>query len=134
MRSRVVVPETLRIALSGDDWIRIKRDLNAGEMIELFERSTSKDDPTKPDRARTALALVLAYLVDWSLVDPQGDPIVVIDQPADVKQAALYSIDFESYSEIVKAVETHDQARRQEKKRRPAAEKTSSEISESPLV
>ena len=127
MRSKVVVPETVRLALADEEWIRVKKRLNAGEMIELFQRSTNPADTTKPDPTLAPLALVLAYLVDWSFVDPQGEPIVLVDESAETKRAALLSLEFDTYTDIIAAIRDHDQSQRQEKKRPSVGATTSFE-------
>lgn len=131
--SKVVVPETVRLALADEEWIRVKKRLNAGEMIELFQRSTNPNDASKPDPTLAPMALVLAYLVDWSFVDPQGEPIVLIDQTAEARQAALWSLDFDTYTDIIAAVRDHDQTQRREKKRPSGGATTSFETSPSPV-
>lgn len=142
MLSRVVVPGTVRLELSGGDWILVKSRLNAGETREMMARlmtvNVNVNDPEAIRRTGLAidpmeagLSSVLAYLIDWSLVDPEGDRIVIFDtdlrerMPTEYLRAALNSIDFDSYMEIQEAIQAHERtvnlARAEEKKRRGAA-------------
>ena len=129
--SRFVRPDTTRLPLTGGDFIVVKAALNAGEHDELFDRSTARDadgapildDAGKPrlDPTRTSRALLLAYLLDWSLTDDDGHVVDIRRQPAEVVEAATNALDFESRVEILNAISQHDTrvrtARAEEKKR-----------------
>lgn len=123
--SRVVVPGTTRLPLSHGDWVLVKRKLNAGETLDLFERAAPGIDLTRGPAAlrdlspmRTGLALLGAYLVDWSLVDPQGAPLSLSSTTTTAEREAMVrSLDFESLTELITVVTDHDARTRQEKKR-----------------
>lgn len=113
--SRVVVPGTVRLALSRGDFLIVKQKLNAGEMMDLFERAApSMDGPRKS--LTGALAIATTYLLDWSLTDPEGAVIPIRGATADDKDAAIRLLDFDSMLEITNAITAHDATTRQEKK------------------
>jgi hypothetical protein len=120
MSIRVRRPETLRLELSQGDHLIVKQDLTAGEYRELMRASTKPLTLTPGDTAAprmeldpmaAGVALVMAYLVDWTFTDPDGRPLRIADQPpADVK-AALDAIDSDSYMEVQRAIQAHQAAR-----------------------
>jgi hypothetical protein len=125
--SRVVTPGEVRVPISGGDWLVLKRRLNAGEEMAVFAASrrldSLPDDPAarQIDPIRAATALVVGYLLDWSLVGPDGLPLGIRGMPGEFVEAALLSLDTDDYTEILTAVQAHDAAIRQEKKRRRSA-------------
>lgn len=110
--TRIVRPETRRLEISGGDWLLVKRRLNAGEQRGLFARMyhANGDGRRVLDPLQTGPALILAYLLDWSLVDERGSVLAIRDEPDEVKQAALDAIDYESFVEIRTAIERHQEA------------------------
>ena len=66
-----------------------------------------------------------AYLVDWSLTDATGQPVVIVQQPLEVLTAALDALDPDKFALIKAAVDAHDErerlARDEEKKTRATA-------------
>lgn len=111
-RSRVVRPETTRLDISGGDWLIVKRRLNAGEQRRQFARMYRDHSGGRltVDPLQTGMALVLAYLLDWSLVDETGAVIDIRDSDDATKEAALDAIDYDSFVEIKDAVQAHDKA------------------------
>jgi len=113
MGSRVVVPKTVRLQISQGDWLLVKERLNAGEARAQFKRIVESNEAGKApklDSTEVGMSRVLAYLLDWSLTDPKGSPILIRDQPESTVKAALNSIDLESFSEILKAITAHEEA------------------------
>jgi hypothetical protein len=111
MESRVVEPESLTLPISNGDWLRVRKRLNAGENKRMVKRgmvTTAEGRQVDPVEAGTAK--VLAFLIDLSLTDPKGHPIVIARQPPDVVEAALDLINPESYTEILRAIEAHETA------------------------
>ena len=127
--SRLVAPGTARLALSDGDWLIVKQKLNAGETMDLFERAAPGVDVTAPlavvlsklPPAKVGVAIVTAYLLDWSVTDLEGAVIPIRGASPEEKAAALRLLDFDSFIEIVNAVSQHDAAMRQEKKRSAGA-------------
>ncbi|HZD63875.1 MAG TPA: hypothetical protein VE200_13895, partial [Xanthobacteraceae bacterium] len=60
----MVTPESVRLPLSDGDFITVKKELNAGEGLDL--------EAEPPPRT---LPVILAYLVGWSFVGPGNIPI-----------------------------------------------------------
>jgi hypothetical protein len=117
-RSRVVRPESKKLELSDGDWILVKKRLTAGESRAQFARII-KDAPggEKPtlESIQVGLSRILAYLLDWSLVGPDDTTVLPLRTPkgdlsVDVMTSSLNSIDPESFAEILKAVEAHEEA------------------------
>jgi len=120
--SRVVTPGTTRLALSRGDYLIVKQRLNAGETLDLFERAAPTVDLTTPGAlgkvppSRVGLAIVTAYLLEWSITDPEGRIIPLRGVSVEEREAALRALDFASLIEIMNAITAHDAATRQEKK------------------
>jgi len=119
MSIRVRRPATARLELSQGDYLIVKQDLTAGEYRE-FLRAASKPvtltaGAATPgfelDPIAAAVAMVLAYLLDWSFGDADGRPLVIADQPVAVVRAALDHIDQASYMEVQTAIQLHQAAR-----------------------
>ena len=126
--SRIVVPGTTRLALSNGDFLIVKQRLNAGETMDLFERAAPDVDLTagaaalaKLPPARVGMAIITAYLLDWSVTDLDGAVIPIRGASAEDKTAALRLLDFDSMIEIMNVISAHDAAMREEKKRPGAA-------------
>lgn len=121
MGSRVQRPEIEIIPLSQGDAITVKKYLTAGEFRAIVKASTKPVRMTpgesgavemEIDPTESGLALVLAYLLDWTFTDADGRPIVIRDQPGAVVRSALDLIDRDSYLEVQTAVQTHEAAMR----------------------
>jgi hypothetical protein len=131
MSIRVRRPATARLDVSEGDYLIVKQDLNAGEYRELMRASTrvvTDADGTahlEMDRVVSGLALVQAYLLDWSFADAEGKKILIADQPAAVVRAALDAIASDAYMEVQRAIQAHQAARAEaiaeEKKTRTGA-------------
>jgi hypothetical protein len=122
MSIRVRRPSTERLELSEGDYLLVKTDLTAGEYRELLKASArpvvlsaaaaGMPAPTMEiDPVAAGLAMVLAYLLDWSFTDPDGKRIAIADQPPAVVRAALDSIDSDAYMEVQRAIQAHQTAR-----------------------
>lgn len=134
---RVRQPESHRLELSGGDWLLVKKHLNTGEERSALSRHVK---PTRPgempvlDFENTGLTLATEYLLDWSIVGLDGNPLVIRDRPFEVRLAALRLLDSEDSALIIKAIETHAEAMKAEReaeKNSPAGETASSATSAS---
>lgn len=133
MDSRVVPPETTRLQISNGDWLLVKKRLNSGENKRMVKRGTVLG--VEVDLVEAGTAKVLAYLLDWSLKDLAGQVIPIFGPSAIPLESAIDSIDPESYTEILRAIEAHEtamQAERAAQKKIPSGETTSSPPSTSP--
>ena len=119
--SRFVHPETTVLTLANGDTLVVKTQLNVGETRAMTRAMASPNGDGSPrfDRNKYPAELVLAYLVDWSLVDA-GRPVPLRDQDVDVRRATMDNLFPEDFLEIFRAIETHvgqqDAARAEEKK------------------
>jgi hypothetical protein len=113
-RSRVVVPEVVRVPLSEGDYIDCKRELNAGEYYDLL---TAMAD-------RQKFAKILAYVVGWSLVGVDDQPIPYdIDDPEPARRDTIGALNKGTLRELIAALDKHEAAQEQlqaKKKATPA--------------
>jgi hypothetical protein len=102
-RCRVVAPLTTRIDISDGDWLEVKKRLPHGDVRDRIIALTGADrgDGTSSiNLEMVGLADILAWVVDWSLVDAQGAKL-----PIEI--SAIRQLDEDSYDEIVDAVGVH---------------------------
>lgn len=143
MPFRFVRPTARRLELENDRWLLVRDRLTAGDQREMFKRyyvsdprcQTCGGERRRVDEFESAVATVLAYLIDWNAVDVDGVAIDIRDQPVDVVRSALDHLDPEDYTAIKIAVEEHVEAmarERAEEKKRQSGATTSSETSISP--
>jgi len=121
MSIRVRRPATDRLELSDGDYLIVKQDLTAGEYRERMRASTravrvTAADGTvteryEVDRIAAGVAMVVAYLVDWSFADADGAKIHIADQPRAAVLAALDYIASDAYMEVQTAIHVHEDAR-----------------------
>lgn len=122
--SRFVSGDTVVLKISNGDTLIVKRRLNSGEQRAAYARMyiAGVDGTLKVNPLQIAVALVTAYLVDWSLTDDSGAIVKIRDQSIEAVTSALDSLDPESFAEIRHAIEAHEAAmiaeREQEKKDR----------------
>jgi hypothetical protein len=146
-RDRFVRPDTVTLPLSEGDWILVKRRLNAGETRDLYARMYRvvevDDDANNPraegsvrmqlDTRQVGLAIMVAYLVDWSFVQ-NGERVPVRMLPIEEVETTLRALDPESFGEIRRAIEAHEEredAARDALKKTPSGEPPSWPISAS---
>jgi len=110
------------LPISGGDSLTVKKFLTAGEFRELIRASTKpvrldattaatgKDLSFEIDPTESGIAMILAYLLDWTFTDFDGRPVVIRDQPRAVVRAALDAIDADSYMEVQRAIQEHDKS------------------------
>jgi hypothetical protein len=121
-----VRPEVVRIPLSEGQWITVKKRLNAGESRDTFARMCQQGiEPLRVNPIQIGLAQTLAYLIDWSLCDDDGQPVAIANQSIDVVESTLNALEPERFDEIREAVSKHEieqlAARAEEKKTRSGA-------------
>jgi hypothetical protein len=108
----MVTPEAVRLPLSDGDFITVKKELNAGEGLDL-----------EAEPAPRTLPVILAYLVGWSFVGADNTPIPYSPmQSVDERRATLRNLDTATMDEIVEALAPHLRANRraiEEKKTTP---------------
>jgi len=98
----MVTPESVRLPLSDGDFITVKKELNAGEGLDL-----------EAEPAPRTLPVILAYLVGWSFVGADNTPIPYSPmQSVDERRATLRNLDTATMDEIVEALAPHVRANR----------------------
>jgi hypothetical protein len=126
--SRFVRPETVRLMISGGDWLLVKKQLTAGEQRQVFARLMK---PVRPgaaisgtnievDPLQASLSTILGYLVDWSLCDDDGKPVVIRGESTEVVIGALDALDMDSFSEIQQAIQAHEMEQADARRERQA--------------
>ncbi len=138
MASRVVVPDDVTLHISNGDWLVVKKRLNAGENKAMVRAGTiDTGDGLRVDLMAAGLARIVAYLIDWSLTGLDGKVIPIRGKSATQVTEALHSIDPDSYTEILRAIEAHEQAMQAERdaeKNAQGGEPASPAISPSPFA
>ena len=105
-RCRFVQPDVVRLPLSDGDWIDVKKELNAGENRRVFARLVKAmhfNEKAEIDPEQVGMSKVVEFLVGWSLTDAAGKAVPV-------SEAAISNLDSETYAEIVKAIDAHEEA------------------------
>lgn len=134
-RCRVVMPDVVRLPLSDGDWIDVQRELNAGDYYDFLTAWA----------AREPFAKILAYVLGWSFIGPDGQPLTVagpdgtaqpysLDVPANTRRDLIRSLDKETTKELLATLDRHEAAQdaiRIAKKKTPTTAPTSSPPSES---
>lgn len=109
-RCRFVDPTSeIRIALSDDDWIVVRRELSVGQQREMYQAMRRKGSDAI-DLSLYPTARALAYVVRWSFVDYHG-------AAAPVTAGAIDLLEPSTLTEITAAIDAHDDAVDAEKKR-----------------
>jgi len=127
-------PESTRLEISRSDWVLVKKHLTAGEsrgMLGNMLRLGARLSETAVDPTKVGLARVVAYLLDWSITDPDDKPVVIRDQPFEVVAAAVDALEPECFAEILAAIEAHEAAMEDERAKNPHGESASQAISPS---
>ena len=121
--SRFVRPETATLALSDGDTLIVRKRLTYGEQRASYSRMymAGLDGRLRVNPFETGRALVVAYLLDWSLCDDDGQRVEIRGQPTETIEGAIDALSPEDFDEIRTAIETHEKAmlaeREAEKKR-----------------
>ena len=104
-RNRFLQPEIVRIALSEEEWIEIKKELNAGESrkqasLAMFPVMLDGKVVDRIDWSQYELLRANLWLTAWHLHDSAGNvPKLSLD--------ALRALDVETFEEINNAIFKH---------------------------
>lgn len=114
--SRVAQPETKKLEISDGDWLLVKRRLSNGERREARQRMYRQiGDEAQVDPTLITISMTAAYLVDWSLIDPQGSQIPILGKSFGDIMTILDSLEDGEFDEISDAVDAHAIAMRAER-------------------
>jgi hypothetical protein len=97
--------EVVRLPLSHDQWIEVKRELTYGEQEDMFGRMRRQFAPEQTplvDATRIGRARMEAYIVGWSFTDPSGRPVPL-------SASALTNLTTYAAREIRDALEEHEE-------------------------
>jgi len=138
-RNRIAKPDIERLPISDGDFIDVKKRLNHGEhedyMALIFPYQTP-GEPVRMDTKQVRTSKVLAYLIGWSLTQ-DGTPIPYsVDMPEQARIDTLRNLDRETFTEIHKAIDAHENkgdAAASARKNDQSGEKEPSAISPSPV-
>jgi hypothetical protein len=105
-------PQTVKIENGRGDWVLLKKRLTAGERHDQLAMLTSGSplDELRVNRLKVGLSKMVAYLVDWSVTDPDGKPIEILYQAPDVVEQALRNLPQDVFTEILELIDKHDDA------------------------
>lgn len=102
-----VQPDIVRLPLSDDQYLDVKRELTFGEyrriQTDMMKGPMVQGEPIALDLEKVGITRLLAYLVGWSLVDGDGRPVPVSD-------GAIRQLEAERAREIVDAITAHEDA------------------------
>jgi hypothetical protein len=122
----VVAPDVVRLPLSDGDFLDVKHTLNAGEYRKLIYdqfKDAAAGEKVTVDLRKIDMGKLLAYIVGWSFVGFDGQPLPYRpDEPDDIRAATIDSLDQDTYRELIKAVDAHearDEAARAAQKKTP---------------
>ena len=115
MASRMVPRQATTLPLSNGDNLIVRTRLSHGDLRAAYARTyvAGVDGEMRVNPLLVGDAMLVAYLIDWTLTDPQGQPIVIRDQPPAVVQQALDDLFPEDVAEIRRAVDQHEQRMRE---------------------
>ena len=75
-------------------------------MAHMMKRFVA-GQPAELDPHQIQIAQCIVYLIDWSIPDAAGRPVVIRDQPYDVVAAALNNMQSDAFAIIREAIEAH---------------------------
>ena len=111
-RSRFVHGETVRLPLSGGDYIDVKKELSAGEREDLFgviAPTMTAGEKVLMNTRSVRTAKILAYLLAWSFVGPDDTPIPMSpDLPEAVRLGAIRNLRTPDFDELFGAIIAHE--------------------------
>lgn len=105
----IVVPRTVILPLAYGWTVTVRDELTHGETTDMNVRMfrASEEGKYQHDLARIGDAVVIAYLVDWTLTDAQGQLIEVRGLKADDLQDAFRNLRQFAAAEVKRAIEAH---------------------------
>jgi hypothetical protein len=107
----VVIPRTVVLPLEAYGWsVTVWEELTHGQYNAMRSRVYTEADGgalLKPDPLRFYDGLVVAYLVDWTLTDAQGQRIEIRGLKPEALQDALGNLRQFAALEVQRAIEAH---------------------------
>lgn len=130
--SRFVRPDVTVLTLADGATLTVKKRLTHGEQTASFARMylAGVDGSLRVNPLQSGMAVVTAYLVDWTVTDEDGRVVPIRDKSADQLEEVLNEMSPESFAEIKSAIEAHERAMSAER----AAGKQSDGVRESSAI
>lgn len=110
--SATVLPRTTDLPLAINGWsITVREELTHGEHVAMLARMyrESENGRLQIEALKTGDALMVAYLVDWTLTDHRGERIEIRGLSADEVQDVLNNLRIPVAKAIKTAIEAHEQ-------------------------
>lgn len=108
-----VKPESVRLPLADGKFIDVKKRLNHGETEDMHARWAPvavAGEALQLNRREVRDAMVLAYLLGWSLTN-DGKPVAYSpDMPEAQRSATIGNLSPERFNNIFKVIEAHEEA------------------------
>lgn len=132
------------LPLSEGDTLTVRARLSAGEKRAMFTRmyNAGVDGALKVNPMQIGLAVITAYLLDWSLTDHNGHQVQIAEMATDPLrieelERVVDNLDPDDFDEIHAAIEQHEsaviQAIAAQKKTRSGATASSATSSSPPV-
>jgi uncharacterized protein (DUF2336 family) len=108
-RNRFVQPETRTLHISDGDTITVRKRLNTGQSRRFINSLEVSEDgkPARRNMFAAGMEIVVAYLIDWTLVGSDGKHVDIDGLNADSLREILDDLDLETFSEIRDAISQH---------------------------
>jgi hypothetical protein len=108
--SRFIRPEITTLHISNGDTLTVKKRLTHGERAAMYARMyiAGLDGRLRVNPLTSGMAVVLAYLVDWSFVGEDDALVEIRGRPIEEVEAALNMLDPASFDEVKQAVQAHE--------------------------
>jgi hypothetical protein len=126
--SRFVTDAVVTLPLSDGDTITVRARLTHGQTEDLYRRCLRDWTPDMPDEARyqhdrlkAPNAMVVAYLVDWTLRDAAGRVEHILGLPPEELLDVIRNLDQPTFSELFAVINAHDEAGRTAQKKTAVA-------------
>lgn len=113
MLAATVVPRTVTLPVGLAEWtVTVREELTHGDDVAMQARMYRESDGGKlsVDHVRYGDAMVLAYLVDWTLTDAGGQRIEIAGKSASEVQDVLTNLRRFVYREVHRVIDAHDDA------------------------
>jgi hypothetical protein len=95
------MPKVIRIELSDGDFIDVNEELNSGQYLEMLRGLAD----------RVPFAKAMAYVVGWSFVGLDGQPLPFdLDMPEPMRRATIANLDKATMREMSAALDKHEKA------------------------
>jgi len=105
------------LTLANGDTITVRRVLTHGETTAWHARTMTlrEDGKLRPDPMKYGDGLIVAYLVDWTIRDDNGDLVPIRGCMVEEVSDVINNLDHESAMEIKAAIEAHVDAQKQKR-------------------